>query len=861
MTVENIEIRGSYRDDGAQTGLQRLSDAVNKTGSSVERETSALRKNSSAQKQNTSEANQNAKAHKKAGDSSKHHAGGLGKLAAALKRILIYRAIRALIKSVTTTITEGVKRMYEWSEAHDQVFMRVMDMYATEKQYIQDATGAAVAALLQSLLPVIVQIADAFVELINKVQQFFRALAGESTWYRVDKVAAKFSTDTDKAAKAQKALNEQLMDFDKLNVIKTPKSSGSETVETPPLDGDWVDIDPKIKKFADQVKKIFEDIQDFWDSLEDSGILAALESLFSESNSATWELIKTIFDKIGNTKAGSGLATLIDGIKNFSKSGIENLTKRIDKWSEDGTIDALATDVGNILTDLSYIAGNLTDIIGDIEDIIGIKGESGSGLWLIHYILGLINGILVGVKEMLEGDIFGGLGQIIKTAIVTPLLGMVRSFAQVIEFVDKIIHPNDEEVNKKWSDFYNKLDTLEGKLNGTYTEVRTGNSELKKGSKYWATMAAAAGTSYEKLYKYAKDAYGKVTDTTMEWALEDIKAGKTVDQARKTRTTSTTNAVTTATKKIGKAWKNLFQKTDAGSEESAETFKDEYGNAFTATNGGISKVNTKLNGLFGNAKKGAENTSEYFLSEFGDATAEIKKVGSTTTKWHSNLFGSAVKNIKAETDTATSGAKKITTTYVDEFGKVQKKVVDTSNKSKKVVKDNAAAAKNNLKTIFGGFGTIAEKTVNSLKKIWGVFAKYGKEIGKSFRENYLSEIKQLNNTKVTMTPGQQGNWNSAKVTVEAKAHGGFPDMGTMFIAGEVPGQAEMVGNINGRTGVASGAEITGIADAVYNTGSQEAALLRQLIAAVRSQNLVISPSASLGRVVNQSQRLYAGVTG
>ena len=84
-------------------------------------------------------------------------------------------------------------------------------------------------------------------------------------------------------------------------------------------------------------------------------------------------------------------------------------------------------------------------------------------------------------------------------------------------------------------------------------------------------------------------------------------------------------------------------------------------------------------------------------------------------------------------------------------------------------------------------------------------------------------------------------------------------MGSMFIAGE--SGAEMVGSINGRTGVASGDEITGIASAVYGTGAEEAALLRELIGAVKSQRLTISPSASLGKVVNQSTRLYAGVTG
>jgi hypothetical protein len=42
------------------------------------------------------------------------------------------------------------------------------------------------------------------------------------------------------------------------------------------------------------------------------------------------------------------------------------------------------------------------------------------------------------------------------------------------------------------------------------------------------------------------------------------------------------------------------------------------------------------------------------------------------------------------------------------------------------------------------------------------------------------------------------------------AKGGFPDMGSMFIAGEAG--AELVGNINGRTGVANTDQIE---DAIY----------------------------------------------
>lgn len=59
------------------------------------------------------------------------------------------------------------------------------------------------------------------------------------------------------------------------------------------------------------------------------------------------------------------------------------------------------------------------------------------------------------------------------------------------------------------------------------------------------------------------------------------------------------------------------------------------------------------------------------------------------------------------------------------------------------------------------------------------------------------------------------------------ANGGFPDQGSLFVAGETYGQSEWIGNINGKTGVTSGAEITGIADAIYSTSYQEMELLRQ----------------------------------
>lgn len=57
------------------------------------------------------------------------------------------------------------------------------------------------------------------------------------------------------------------------------------------------------------------------------------------------------------------------------------------------------------------------------------------------------------------------------------------------------------------------------------------------------------------------------------------------------------------------------------------------------------------------------------------------------------------------------------------------------------------------------------------------------------------------------------------------ASGGFPSVGSLMIAGEAG--AELVGSVNGRTGVASNMEITGIREAILQTASEEVVLLRQ----------------------------------
>lgn len=86
----------------------------------------------------------------------------------------------------------------------------------------------------------------------------------------------------------------------------------------------------------------------------------------------------------------------------------------------------------------------------------------------------------------------------------------------------------------------------------------------------------------------------------------------------------------------------------------------------------------------------------------------------------------------------------------------------------------------------------------------------------------------------------------ANINFKAKgfATGGFPDTADLFYANE-NGVPELVGSVGSRTVVASGTEITGISDAVYNTAEAEMQLLREQNALLR-QLLNKNTSVNIG---------------
>ena len=241
---------------------------------------------------------------------------------------------------------------------------------------------------------------------------------------------------------------------------------------------------------------------------------------------------------------------------------------------------------------------------------------------------------------------------------------------------------------------------------------------------------------------------------------------------------------------------------------------------------------------------GVESDWDQFYKNMDDKSDKIgKAMGSIGERARETRSANALATagITTDWDNATTDFLNSSASWLDSLGETQQGVKDTASSLGEI-----KSAVNELPT---------QKTVNVDVKTSGLDTANNK------LKDMLKYLKEIG-VKSTIHLSASGNVHGG--TSGNFASGGFPTQGTYFLAGEMRGEAEMVGTINGRTGVASGQEITGIAEAVYSTSQSEMQAMQEqnnLLRALLGKELTISPSAALGRINAQSAAMYARVTG
>lgn len=213
---------------------------------------------------------------------------------AALKRIAVYRAIRAVLKEITQAFKEGVENLYQYSLLINGSFASSMDSLATSALYAKNSLAAMAAPIINTLAPAADFITDKFVDLLNVINELVASLTGAETWTKAIKYPTQYAEAADGANGAAKKLRATLLGFDEINRMDD-NSKGSRGSTGSILDYSSMfeekTVSSKAKSFVDSIKNAFasgdlknlgknigQKIKDGLDKIDWNSIKARVES-------------------------------------------------------------------------------------------------------------------------------------------------------------------------------------------------------------------------------------------------------------------------------------------------------------------------------------------------------------------------------------------------------------------------------------------------------------------------------------------------------------------------------------------------------------------------------------------------------
>ena len=252
----------------------------------------------------------------------------LDKMSAFWKRTMktfTFMLVRKAITAILNETKNAVDSLARWSNQFGTAFNTSMSEITANASYLARNLVAMFEPVINAIVPILNTLVEALARAARAVAEFFAAFTGQSYFMVAKKKVGNYAEELDKANKKQKQLT---MGIDELNILNEG-DSGSGNGKGAGFGDEWdtAPVSDKMKKLADEIKKI-------------------LEKLF--------EPLKKAWDIAGDYVLG--------GFK-YMKEEIGKLLASIGKdflevWNQPETVKML-TNLLYILGDIEYTIGNL----------------------------------------------------------------------------------------------------------------------------------------------------------------------------------------------------------------------------------------------------------------------------------------------------------------------------------------------------------------------------------------------------------------------------------------------------------------------------------------------------------------------
>lgn len=712
------------------------------------------------------------------GTSSYQAHTAVGKFINKVVNMFKSRILRQAITKAIEYAKQGFKDLEAYSANIGSPFHRNVQTIIADLKWLGRSIAAAFEPLINVATPILDFLIDKIVTVINYINQFFAALSGKSTWTKATKGASDYADATGGAAKAQKDLNKQIREWDKLNVITDPnKNNGGGGSSSSGASGDGFvteDVSNNIKDLAKRIKETWDTDADFtWLGTEiGTKVKDTLDKI-------PWE------EKIkpAAAKFGTALATTINGFVEVP-----------------GLADTIGKTIAQAInTALTFFENFTSNIHGDsIGTFIGeLVGSALRNIEWDKYITSMGNlgrELAKGINALANTDVLSEISQ----SIAKLLKGAIEGAYQ---FVTNLDFKNlGTKIGNSISDFFKEMNEVDKdgmtgfqKLGKTVSGLATGVMDM--------ISNALDNIKWDEVGQSVIDFF-----TSIDWVNLFTKAMELKDKI----SNAMWELFKLAVKTIGAInldiTVELLDKVKTKLQEAKDWLKDKFLD-FKAKLPTIEEIKEKLEEFVGNVKAKLESTFGIKFPTLEDIKEKIEQFVNDVKSKLQSTFGITFPKWKDIKGKISDIKKNLKSSFKVSF----KLNVPSWEK----IKDKFTSIVNKIKSLFN-----LDLKFNSNKEAQTVTVSGG-STGKALSKAVSKAVKKTVSKTKKANGGiySHGTWKNF-------ATGGFPSHGTQFIAGEHG--AEVVGHINGRTEVLNKSQIAqAMSSAVVSGNAEQNALLRQ----------------------------------
>ena len=822
QVADLIETRDALREAIAE--LEEMGEAEEETGEQTENTTQIIERHTDSVR--------------RMGSSYSHAKTGLDKFLSTIKRLVIMRAIRAAIREVAQGFSEGTENLYHYSEAMNSTdaasAKNSFDAVASSLLYLKNSVGAAVAPLIQSLVPVLQTVVGWAVQAANAINMFISALQGKTIYTKAKEAAVNMfdgiKSSAGGAAKAAKEARATLLAFDEINRLdadqKGSGGGGGGAGSSTPDYGDY--FEDAMIEMPEWLQYIYDHFEEILGMVKDIGLGLAAWVITNETISGISKVMNMLQSMTGLQRVLAGGILLAIGVKWAYEGG-----KSIGEGTA-GVIDYIKTGVGVIAAGVGgALIGSAVPGLGTAAGfVIGIT------IGLVATLVGIRAGQIENIKKdwLLDfnSSIKGQEYEFIKTQTGTLLAASTELLIDVNSITGRIDAKTEAKLQRA-SDLIEEIFGLDAQQNKTSVQL--------------ALLEAKVKEFNELDLNGIKIEYDEVTKkiTTSREAVEKLL----VEMRKQYQLEAYQSALKKSYEDLAEA-----QYQSALAEENlkaAEEARADFEKTFLVP---AQKEFYKAAGEYTEACKEMEEAEKKYWpwqKEYQEAVKKRQEAWENYTAAQDNLTGASqayeeqLADMNNKVDEAQQALDNYQKAAEGAAGKVSyfEKILDSAITKNAAYADSTGETTDSYKEIqeaakkaAGAIGGIDKQTFGNVKK------------GLNDVNNQLNNIAKTRNIsfKIPTIKGQTGYYT------QMYASGGYPSTGQLFMANEAG--PELVGTVNGRTAVAPNAEITGIANAVYATGEREVAAINNLIRALNAKDMtaVVTADSIVAGLARKNRR-------